>query len=59
MVFNNWSITYKKLLHTVEVVAANLRHLGIQPGERVSIMLPNLPRPSWRTGAYSSRAPYV
>ena len=44
VVFNNWSITYKKLLQTVEVIAANLRHLGVQPGERVSIMLPNLPQ---------------
>ncbi|UIJ39369.1 long-chain fatty acid--CoA ligase [Desulfobaculum bizertense] len=44
IVFKNWSITYKKLLHKSEVLAANFRNLGIQPGDRVSIMLPNLPQ---------------
>lgn len=44
VVFNNWSITYKKLREQAEIIAANLRHLGLQPGERISIMLPNLPQ---------------
>lgn len=44
IVFKNWSITYQKLHHTVEVMAANLRGLGVQPGERISLMLPNLPQ---------------
>ncbi|NJB69376.1 long-chain acyl-CoA synthetase [Desulfobaculum xiamenense] len=44
IVFQNWSITYKKLHHLTEVMAANLRALGVQPGERISIMLPNLPQ---------------
>jgi len=44
IVFRNWKMNYKKLQHTAEVFAANLRHLGVQPGERVSVMLPNLPQ---------------
>ncbi|WP_461211342.1 long-chain-fatty-acid--CoA ligase [Desulfocurvus sp. DL9XJH121] len=44
IIFNNWDINYKKLLVTVETIAANLRRLGVQPGERVSVMLPNLPQ---------------
>ncbi len=44
VVFRNWSITYGKLRQQSEVIAANLRRLGLQPGERISIMLPNLPQ---------------
>ncbi|GAB6178024.1 long-chain fatty acid--CoA ligase [Desulfobaculum senezii] len=44
IVFKNWSITYKKLHQMTEIMAANLRSLGIQPGERISMMLPNLPQ---------------
>lgn len=42
--FQNWSITYGKLQHEVEVIAANLRKLGVEPGDRVAIMLPNTPQ---------------
>ncbi len=44
IVFNNWKITYKKLKELSETVAANLRAYGLNPGDRVAIMLPNLPQ---------------
>lgn len=44
IVFNNWSIGYKKLKEFSETVAANLRSYGLSPGDRVAIMLPNLPQ---------------
>jgi long-chain acyl-CoA synthetase len=42
--FNNWKITYSKLRRTVETMAANLRAAGLNPGDRVAIMLPNTPQ---------------
>lgn len=42
--FQNWSITYGKLKHEVEVIAANLRKQGLEPGDRVAMMLPNTPQ---------------
>ncbi|MBU1001086.1 MAG: long-chain fatty acid--CoA ligase [Proteobacteria bacterium] len=44
IVFRNWKMNYKKLHETTEIMAANLRRLGVQPGDRVSVMLPNLPQ---------------
>ncbi len=44
IVFNNWKINYKKLKALTETVAANLRSYGLSPGDRVAIMLPNLPQ---------------
>ncbi len=44
IVFRNWKISYGKLKKLTEVVAANLRAHGISQGDRVSIMLPNLPQ---------------
>ena len=44
IVFNNWKITYNKLKNISETVAANLRGYGLNPGDRVAIMLPNLPQ---------------
>ncbi|WP_045216274.1 long-chain-fatty-acid--CoA ligase [Desulfonatronovibrio magnus] len=44
IVFNNWKISYKKLKELSETVAANLRSYGMNPGDRVAIMLPNLPQ---------------
>ncbi len=44
IVFNNWKITYKQLRKLAETVAANLRSYGLSPGDRVAIMLPNLPQ---------------
>jgi len=44
IVFNNWKINYKKLKSLTETVAANLRSYGLSPGDRVAIMLPNLPQ---------------
>lgn len=44
VIFQNTSIRYKKLKELSETVAANLRDQGIQPGDRVAVMLPNLPQ---------------
>ncbi len=44
IVFNNWKINYKKLSQLTETVAANLRSYGLNPGDKVAIMLPNLPQ---------------
>jgi long-chain acyl-CoA synthetase len=44
IVFKNWSINYAKLKTRTEIVAANLRKAGIRKGDRVALMLPNLPQ---------------
>ncbi len=44
IVFRNWKISYAKLKKLTEIAAANLRAHGISQGDRVSIMLPNLPQ---------------
>ena len=44
IVFKNWSITYDKLKTQTEIIAANLRKAGLRRGDRVAIMLPNLPQ---------------
>lgn len=44
IVFKNWSITYAKLKAQSEIVAANLKAAGIRKGDRVAMMLPNLPQ---------------
>ena len=44
VIFKNKRVSYKKLLETAETMAANLREHGLKPGDRVSIMLPNLPQ---------------
>ena len=40
----NTNITYARLRRDAEVCAANLRARGVKPGDRVGIMLPNLPQ---------------
>ncbi len=44
IVFNNWSITYSRLRTVCEQVASRLRDLGVQPRDRVAVMLPNTPQ---------------
>lgn len=44
VVFQNNRISYSQLKILAETVAASLRKRGVQPGDRVSIMLPNLPQ---------------
>ncbi len=44
IVFQNTSISYKELKELAEKLAASLRRRGVKPGDRVSIMLPNLPQ---------------
>ena len=42
--FRNFRIGYARLAALCETVAANLRSRGLVPGDRVGIMLPNLPQ---------------
>jgi long-chain acyl-CoA synthetase len=42
--FYNTRLTYATLHRQAEVVAANLRRRGLRPGDRVGVMLPNLPQ---------------
>ncbi len=44
IIFQNNRISYAKLKRLSDVVAANLRYFGIKKGDRVAIMLPNLPQ---------------
>lgn len=44
IVFKNWSITYGKLKTQSEIFAANLKAHGVRKGDRVAMMLPNLPQ---------------
>lgn len=44
VVFQNTRITYAALLEQAERFAGALRRAGVSPGERVAIMLPNLPQ---------------
>ncbi|MDR2695207.1 MAG: AMP-binding protein, partial [Deltaproteobacteria bacterium] len=44
LVFQNKSVTYSELKEQAEIFAASLRLLNINPGDRVAIMLPNLPQ---------------
>lgn len=42
--FYNTKFSFSKLHRLAEVVAANLRKQGVQPGDRVGVMLPNVPQ---------------
>ena len=44
IVFKNWTINYAKLKTESEIFAANLKAAGIRKGDRVALMLPNLPQ---------------
>lgn len=44
IIFQNKHITYKALLEEVERFAGALRRMGVNPGDRVAVMLPNLPQ---------------
>ncbi|MDQ7032636.1 MAG: long-chain fatty acid--CoA ligase [Desulfonauticus sp.] len=44
ILFNNWKITYKNLKILTNFIAANLSQHGLKPGDRIAIMLPNLPQ---------------
>ncbi len=43
-IFHNTSISYAGLRKKAEIFAANLQERGVRPGDRVGIMLPNLPQ---------------
>jgi len=44
LIFQNKTLTYSELKDQAEIFAASLRLLNINPGDRVAIMLPNLPQ---------------
>lgn len=44
IIFQNMSMTYRQLKDKAEAVAASLRDRGLRNGDRVAIMLPNLPQ---------------
>jgi len=44
LVFQNLRLKYIQLKNRAETVAANLQRLGVVKGDRVAIMLPNLPQ---------------
>ncbi len=44
VIFRNWKISYAKLRALADAMAANLQDMGVRPGDRVAIMLPNLPQ---------------
>ena len=44
LIFQNTRITYKNLRERAELFAGALRRMGVEPGQRVAIMLPNLPQ---------------
>ena len=44
IIFNNWTVSFKKLKRLVDLCSANLKKAGVRPGERVAIMLPNCPQ---------------
>ena len=44
LIFQNTRITYKTLRERAELFAGALRRMGVEPGQRVAVMLPNLPQ---------------
>lgn len=44
LIFQNTRLSYKELRRRAEIFAASLRLLGVNPGDRVALMLPNLPQ---------------
>lgn len=44
IIFQNMTMTYRQLKDKAEAVAASLRDRGLKTGDRVAIMLPNLPQ---------------
>ncbi len=43
-IFQNTKISYAQLQERAEIFAASLRDMGVQHGDRVAIMLPNIPQ---------------
>lgn len=42
--FFDFTLSYERLVEQVDRLAASLQELGVQPGERVALMLPNSPQ---------------
>lgn len=43
-IFHDARLRYRELAQQIDGFAAGLRRLGIQPGDRVAVMLPNMPQ---------------
>ena len=44
VIFHDYHLTYAQLHRQAEIMAANLAHHGLLPGDRVAIMMPNVPQ---------------
>ncbi|SBV90425.1 Long-chain-fatty-acid--CoA ligase [uncultured delta proteobacterium] len=44
VIFRDYRLTYAQLLRQAEIMAANLAQHGVRPGDRVAIMMPNVPQ---------------
>lgn len=44
IIYRDYRITYAELLREAEVMAANLAQFGVRPGDRVALMMPNVPQ---------------
>ena len=44
LIFRSYSLTYAQLRDQAETVAANLHKHGVNPGDRVALMMPNMPQ---------------
>lgn len=44
LVADGYKITYRQLRKNAELLAANLHSLGVRKGDRVAVMMPNLPQ---------------
>ncbi len=44
VIFQNLTITYRQLKDKAEIFAASLRDRGLKTGDRVAVMMPNLPQ---------------
>ena len=44
LIFRTYRLSYRELLQQAETVAANLRKHGVNPGDKVALMMPNMPQ---------------
>ncbi|MDL2210751.1 long-chain fatty acid--CoA ligase [Desulfovibrio sp. OttesenSCG-928-O18] len=44
IIYRDYRLTYAQLLREAEVIAANLAAHGVRPGDRVALMMPNVPQ---------------
>ncbi|MCC8193957.1 MAG: AMP-binding protein, partial [Deltaproteobacteria bacterium] len=44
LIFRDYRLTYAQLQRQAEIMAANLAQHGVSPGDRVAVMMPNVPQ---------------